>query len=118
MSIENVVLFTRAVNDKLLLRERLAATDHGSEWIEIARDVGFEFTLEEFVSTLGETLARAVRADNVVQEYRSAVDTMSAGVLTRAMSKIFIGGMPRNCDAWSAGVEEQSQPPVRRDSVR
>lgn len=117
MSIENVVLFTRAVNDRLLLRERLAATDDGSEWIEIARDAGFEVTLEEFASTLGETLGRPVRADNVVQEYRSAVGTMSARVLTRAMSKIFIGGMPRNCDAWSAGVEEQSQPSVRKDSL-
>jgi hypothetical protein len=104
MSIENVVLFTRAVCDKLALREQLAAIDDGREWLSIAWDAGFEFTLDEFARALGETLGRSVPIDRVVDEYRTAVGTMGARGVTRAMFRTFIGGVPRNCDAWAAGT--------------
>lgn len=117
ISIENAILFMRAVNDKLELRERLAATDDGREWIEIARDAGFECTLEDFAFVLTETLGRSVCVDDVVVAYREAVGTMGARDFTRVMYRTFIGGVQRSTDAWTAGVPQQPKPRPPGESV-
>jgi len=111
---DNVVLFAKAVADKRALSERLAATDSANEWIAIAYDAGFEFTLGDFTSVLGEFLGRAVTSDAVVCEFRAAQRAMGERPLARAMSKRFIGGVMRTCDFWAAGLA-QEQTPARGD---
>jgi hypothetical protein len=114
MSGDNVVLFAKAAADKRALSERLAVTDSANEWIAIAYDAGFEFTVDDFTSVLGEFLGRAVPPDAIVFEFRAAQRAMGERALARAMSKRFIGGVMRTCDVWGAGLA-QEQTPARED---
>jgi hypothetical protein len=111
---DNVVLFAKAAADKRALSERMAATDSASEWIAIAYDAGFAFTVDDFTSVLGEFLGRPVTPEAVVFEFRAAQRAMGERPLARAMSTRFIGGVMRTCDFWAAGLA-QEQTPARED---
>jgi Nif11 domain len=112
---DNVVLFAKAAADKIALRQRLAATDSANEWIAIAHDAGFEFTVDDFTSILSDFLGCPVTADAVVREFRAAQRAMGERPLARAMSKRFIGGVMRTCDFWVAGHPQDIQTPARED---
>ena len=54
MSIEQVKAFRKAVNESEELQERILA---GDDWVEVAKEVGFEFTKKElrtFTEGLGD----------------------------------------------------------------
>lgn len=73
MSRENVALFSQALSRNADLNRRIsnAGTDV-TEWVTIARDIGFEFTPEEFASVVTETLGRTVTPANAAREFLGA----------------------------------------------
>lgn len=73
MSVENVVLFSKAIGRDSALNARIsAAAPTPDAWIAIAREAGFEFMAQELAEVVGQTLGRHVKPENAVREYLGA----------------------------------------------
>jgi predicted ribosomally synthesized peptide with nif11-like leader len=116
MSKENAVLFIKAANRKPALNARLVASEDLSEWVDIARDAGFEFTADDFVAVLEETTQKKITKNNAVPEFLLVREAIGAGELSRRALYAFIGGIARRCDFQSLSRPEQSIPVPASDS--
>lgn len=118
MSKENAVLFIKAANRKPALNARLVASGELSEWVEIARDAGFDFTADDFVAVLEETTQKQkkITKENAVPEFLLVREAIGAGELSRRALYAFIGGIARRCDFQSLSRPEQSIPVPVSDS--
>lgn len=95
MSQENVVLFTQAAIEKADLNERLAQTEKLADWVNIAKEKGFEFTADEFCSVIGETIGKKVTPENAIREYLAAGQEMGEGELGERALESVVGGRAR-----------------------
>ena len=116
MSKENAVIFITAANRKPALNTRLVASEKLSEWVDIARDAGFDFTADDFVAVLEKTTQQKITKDNAVPEFLLVREAIGAGELSRRALYAFIGGVARRCDFQSLSRPEQSIPISASDS--
>jgi len=94
MSLENVVLFSKAISKDSALNARIsAAAPTTDSWIQVARDAGFEFTADEFAEVVGETLGRRVSPQDAVREYLGARYTADAELGDRALEAVAGGAL-------------------------
>jgi len=94
MSLENVVLFSKALGRDKALNERISAAAPTTDaWMQIARDAGFEFTAHEFAEVVGETLGRRVNPQDAVREYLGARYTGNEELEDRALEGIAGGAL-------------------------
>jgi len=94
MSLENVVLFSKAIGKDSALNARIsAAAPTVDAWMQIAREAGFEFTAGEFAEVVGETLGRRVNPQDAVQEYLGARYTADAELGERALEAVAGGAL-------------------------
>jgi predicted ribosomally synthesized peptide with nif11-like leader len=93
MSKENVALFSRSLGRNPDLNQKISeAAPTVEAWVAVARDAGFEFTREEFVSAVGETLGRVVTPATAVQEYLGAQYKVGELELSRKTLDAIVGG--------------------------
>jgi predicted ribosomally synthesized peptide with nif11-like leader len=92
MSMENVVLFGKAVNKNPELKDRLAKTEKTADWVNIAKEAGFEFTAEEYCAVVAQTIQKEVTAENAVREYLAAQLAMGPGELEQRSLESVVGG--------------------------
>ena len=96
MSVENVVLFGKAVNKNPELKERLAKTEKTLDWVNIAKEAGFEFTAEEYCAVVAQTIQKEVTVENAVPEYLAAQQAMGPGEIEqRALESVVGGAKPK-----------------------
>jgi predicted ribosomally synthesized peptide with nif11-like leader len=96
MSRENVALFSKAIGRNPDLNKRVSAAAATTDaWVAIAREVGFEFTAEEFAAVVGETLGRSVTTGTAVQEYLGAQYKVGELELSRKTLDAIVGGRMR-----------------------
>jgi len=94
MSLENVVLFSRAIGKDSALNASISAAAPTTEaWIQVAREAGFEFTAAEFAEVVGETLGRHVSPQDAVREYLGARYTSHAELGDRALEAVAGGAL-------------------------
>jgi hypothetical protein len=110
VSKENAVLFIKAANRKPELNARLVASEKLSEWVDIGRDAGFDFTADDFVAVLEETTQQKITKDNAVCEFLLVREAIGAGELSRRLLCSFIGGVARYCDFQSLLCQGQRTP--------
>jgi hypothetical protein len=97
VSKENVALFLEAADKRPELLQRLATTDKTADWVEVARDAGFELTAEELRSVVETTLNKKVTTENAIPEYLASRATIGAAALTeRALDSVVGGSMIHN----------------------
>ena len=93
MSKENAAFFMDAINKSQDLNKRIAdAKPLLDTWVTIASDAGFEFTADEFVSVVGETLGRKVTTEDAVSAYLGARDQMGSHELSNLALEKIVGG--------------------------
>ncbi len=93
MSKENVALFSRSISKNPELNRRISEAGTSVDaWVGIAREVGFEFTPDEFASVVGETLGRTVTTSNAVREYLGARSKVGDLELSRKTLDAIVGG--------------------------
>jgi len=112
MSKENVVLFIKAANRKPGLSARVGASEKIDEWVDMARDAGFDFTANDFMVVLEEATQKhgKITKDNAVPEFLLLRDAIGAGELDRRLLYSFIGGVARFCDFQSLLRQGQKTP--------
>jgi len=94
MSLENVVLFSKAISKDSDLNARISsAAPTVDAWIQIAREAGFEFTAHEFAEVVSETLGRRVNPQDAVREYLGARYTGSEELGERALEGVAGGAI-------------------------
>ena len=91
-----MVFFTKSIALNADLEKRIQSEEAVDAWVTIARDAGFEFTADEFVSVIGETLGKPVTAKSAVQEYRGAQRLMGALELSEPAQAALVGGGRRS----------------------
>lgn len=96
MSRENVALFSQAISRNPDLSRRIseAGTDV-SKWVTIARELGFEFSPDDFAAVVGETLGREVTPANAAREFLGAQHTVGDLELRGKTLDAVIGGARR-----------------------
>jgi len=96
MSKQNVLSFSKAINTDSDLNKRLHESEAALDaWVKIAADAGFDFTAEEFVSVLGETLRRAVTPASAVREFLSTQRLVEVEDLKPSFPEAVVGGAKR-----------------------
>jgi predicted ribosomally synthesized peptide with nif11-like leader len=96
MSRENVALFSQAISKNPDLNRRISeAGTNVDQWVDIARDVGFEFTADEFAFVVGQTLGRTVTTANAVHEYLGAQYKVGDVELSLKTLDAVVGGVRR-----------------------
>jgi predicted ribosomally synthesized peptide with nif11-like leader len=94
MSKENVALFSKAISRNPELNRRVSESETTvDEWVQIAREAGFEFTGEEFASVVSQTLGRTVTPANAVREYLGAQYKVGDLELSKESLDAVVGGM-------------------------
>jgi hypothetical protein len=96
MSRENVALFSQAISRNSDLNRRIseAGTDVDT-WVTIAREVGFEFTPDEFAGVVTETLGRTVTPANAAREFLGAQHAVGDLELRDKTLDAVVGGARR-----------------------
>jgi predicted ribosomally synthesized peptide with nif11-like leader len=89
---ENVVLFGKAANKNPELNERLAKTEKTADWVNIAKEAGFEFTADEYCAVVAQTIHKEVTAENAVHEYLAAQHAMGSSELEQRSLESVVGG--------------------------
>jgi hypothetical protein len=107
VSKENVVLFIKAANKKPELNTRLVTSQKIGEWVDVARDAGFDFTADDFAGVLERTIQKKITKDNAVPEFLLVREAIGAGELSRRLLYSFIGGVARTCDFQSLSRQGQ-----------
>jgi len=96
MSLENVVLFSKAIGKDSALNARISSAAPTIEaWMQIAGDAGFEFTPHEFAEVVSETLGRRVSPQDAVREYLGARYTGDEELGDRALESVAGGAINR-----------------------
>ena len=96
MSRENVALFSQAITRNPEVSQRISKAGTSVDaWIAIARDVGFEFTADEFAQVVGQTLGRTVTSENAAREFLGAQYQLGDLELRRKTLDTVMGGARR-----------------------
>src|SRR5512137_994721 len=92
MSKENVVFFCKAISEQADLEKMAQSAETAEEWVKIAHDAGYEFSVEDLASVVGTTLGRPVNTKSAVREYRAAELRLGALELSQKAQTAILGG--------------------------
>jgi len=98
------------------LNTRLVRSERIGEWVEIAQDAGFDFTADDFVAVLEETIHKKVTRDNAISEFLLVREAIGADELSRRVLYLFIGGVARSCDFELSVSRRYKDPSITSDS--